>query len=98
MILTPLLPSFNPDPCICRHVIYDYIVVSTFDWFPGLPVYHSRDLKHWELFTPILTDDEQVDLKKLPSAKGIWAPCLTYNEKEDMFSVVYGVMNSMNAR
>lgn len=43
-------------------------------------------------------DDEKVDLKKLPSAKGIWAPCLTYCEKEDLFYVVYGVMNSMNAR
>ena len=42
--------------------------------------------------------DEEVDLKKLPSAKGIWAPCLTYCEAEDMFYVVYGVMNSMNAR
>ena len=42
--------------------------------------------------------DEQVDLKKLPSAKGIWAPCLTYCEEEDLFYVVYGVVNSMNAR
>ena len=66
--------------------------------FPGIPVYHSKDLKHWELYTHILTDDEAVDLKKLPSAKGIWAPCLTYCEEEDMFYVVYGVMNSMNAR
>ena len=41
---------------------------------------------------------EEVDLKKLPSAKGIWALCLTYCEEEDMFYVVYGVMNSMNAR
>ena len=40
----------------------------------------------------------QVDLRKLPSAKGIWAPCLTYCEEEDTFYVVYGVMNSMNAR
>ena len=59
---------------------------------------HSKDLKNWELLTHVLTDDEEVDLKKLPSAKGIWAPCLTYCEKEDLFYVVYGVMNSMNAR
>lgn len=38
------------------------------------------------------------DLKKLPSAKGIWAPCLTYCEADDLFYVIYGVMNSMNAR
>jgi len=45
-----------------------------------------------------LTDDWKVDLKKLPSAKGIWAPCLTYCGQENLFYVVYGVMNSMNAR
>ena len=55
-------------------------------------------MKNWELYTHVLTDDEQVDLKKLPSAKGIWAPCLTYCAEEDLFYVVYGVMNSMNAR
>ena len=65
---------------------------------PGIPVYHSKDMKNWELYTHVLTDDEEVDLKKLPSAKGIWAPCLTYCEQEDLFYVVYGVMNSMNAR
>lgn len=98
MIHNPILPGFNPDPCICRKNNDYYLAVSTFEWFPGIPVYHSRDLVHWELYTHILTDDEQVDLKKLPSAKGIWAPCLTYCEAEDLFYVVYGVMNSMNAR
>ena len=98
MIQNPILPGFNPDPCICRKGDDYYMAVSTFEWFPGIPVYHSRDLKNWELYTHVLTDDEEVDLKKLPSAKGIWAPCLTYCEEEDMFYVVYGVMNSMNAR
>lgn len=98
MIQNPILPGFNPDPCICRKGNDYYIAVSSFEWFPGLPVYHSRDLKHWELYTHILTGDEKVDLKKLPCSKGIWAPCLTYDEEEDLFYVVYGVMNSMNAR
>ena len=98
MIQNPILPGFNPDPCICRKGDDYYLAVSTFEWFPGIPVYHSKDLKNWELYTHVITDDEKVDLKKLPSAKGIWAPCLTYCEEEDMFYVVYGVMNSMNAR
>ena len=64
----------------------------------GCPaVYHSRDLKHWELLTHIL-NDERVDLKKLPSAKGLWAPCLTWCAADGLFYLVYGVMNSMNAR
>ena len=55
-------------------------------------------MKHWELYSHALQNAENPDLKKLPSAKGIWAPCLTYCEAEDLFYVVYGVMNSMNAR
>ena len=98
MIKNPILPGFNPDPCICRKEDDYYLAVSTFEWFPGIPIYHSKDLKNWELYTHVLTDDETVDLKKLPSAKGIWAPCLTYCEEEDLFYVIYGVMNSMNAR
>lgn len=98
MIRNPIFKGFNPDPCICRKGQDYYAAVSTFEWFPGIPIYHSRDLKHWELYTHVLTDDETVDLKRLPSAKGIWAPCLTYCEQEDLFYVVYGIMNSMNAR
>lgn len=98
MIKNPILPGFNPDPCICRKGDDYYLAVSTFEWMPGIPVYHSKDLKNWELFTHVLTDDTEVDLKKLPSAKGIWAPCLTYCEEENLFYVVYGIMNSMNAR
>lgn len=98
MIRNPIFKGFNPDPCICRKGEDYYAAVSTFEWMPGIPVYHTKDMKHWELYTHVLTDDTNPDLKKLPSAKGIWAPCLTYCEKEDLFYVVYGVMNSMNAR
>ena len=98
MIHNPIFKGFNPDPCICRKGDDYYIAVSTFEWMPGIPVYHSKDMNNWELYIHVLTDDEEVDLKKLPSAKGIWAPCLTYCEQEDLFYVVYGVMNSMNAR
>lgn len=98
MIQNPIFKGFNPDPCICRKGEDYYAAVSSFEWMPGIPVYHSKDLKNWELYTHVITDDEQTDLKRLPSAKGIWAPCLTYCEQEDLFYVVYGVMNSMNAR
>ena len=94
----PILPGFNSDPCLCRRGEDYYLAVSSFEWFPGVPVYHSRDLRHWELLAHILTDDRQTDLRKLPSAKGIWAPCLTWCEQEGLFYLIYGVMNSMNAR
>ena len=98
MIKNPILTGFNPDPCICKKGDDFYIAVSSFEWLPGIPVYHSKDLKNWELYTHVLTLDSQVELRKLPSAKGVWAPCLTYCEEEDSFYVIYGVMNSMNAR
>ncbi len=98
MIKNPILPGFNPDPCVCRKGTDYYLAVSSFEWMPGIPVYHSKDLKNWELFTNILTDDHTPDLRNLPSAKGIWAPCLTYCAAEDLFYLVYGVMRSTNAR
>ena len=98
MIQNPILPGFHPDPCICRKGNDFYIAVSSFEWFPGIPIYHSKDMKHWELYSHALSNADEPDLKKLPSAKGIWAPCLTYCETDDLFYVVYGVMNSMNAR
>ena len=49
MIRNPILPGFHSDPCLCRRGDDYYLACSTFEWFPGIPVYHSRDLKHWEL-------------------------------------------------
>ena len=98
MLKNPIFPGFNPDPCICKAGDDYYIIVSSFEWMPGLPIYHSKDLKNWELYTHVIRSEKQADLRKLPSAKGIWAPCLTYCEEEKLFYVVYGVMNSMNAR
>lgn len=94
----PILPGFHADPSICRKGDDYYLAVSSFEWFPGIPIYHSRDLKHWELLTHGITDDQEADLMKLPSAKGIWAPCLTWCEKEGLFYLTYSVMHSMNAR
>ncbi len=98
MLQNPILPGFNPDPCICRCKEDYYIAVSSFEWFPGVPVYHSRDMKNWKLITHILSDETMTDLRRLPSAKGIWAPCLTFCEEDGLFYLLYSCMNSMNAR
>ncbi len=98
MIQNPILPGFNPDPSICRVKDDYYLAVSSFEWFPGVPVYHSKDLKHWELRTHVLTSENMIDLRRLPSAKGVWAPCLTYCETEGLFYLMYSCMNNMNAR
>ncbi len=85
-IRNPILTGFHTDPCICRKRDDYYIAVSSFEWFPGIPIYHSRDMKHWELYTHVLTDEKTCNLTRLPSAKGIWAPCLAYiMYSEDVF-------------
>ena len=53
-IRNPILPGFNPDPSICRVDEDYYIATSTFEWFPGVQIHHSRDLVNWHLLTHAL--------------------------------------------
>lgn len=94
----PILPGFNPDPSICRQEEDYYMAVSSFEWFPGIPIYHSKDMNNWKLITHALNDSKTADLRRLPSAKGVWAPCLTWCEEDQLFYLMYSIMNSMNAR
>ena len=55
MIKNPILKGFNPDPSICRVGDDYYIATSTFQWFPGVQIYHSKDLANWELVSHPLT-------------------------------------------
>ena len=54
----PVIPGFNPDPCILRVDKDYYIVTSSFEWFPGIPVYHSLDLVNWQQTGHILTEEK----------------------------------------
>jgi xylan 1,4-beta-xylosidase len=78
MIRNPVLPGFHPDPSICRAGEEFYIATSTFEWFPGVEIHHSRDLVHWRLITRPLTRVSQLDMRGNPDSGGIWAPCLTH--------------------
>ena len=51
----PILPGFRPDPSICRVGDDYYLVTSSFAYFPGVPVYHSKDLANWEQIGHVLT-------------------------------------------
>ena len=81
MIENPILRGFNPDPTIIRIGAEYYIATSTFEWWPGVCIYHSRDLKHWELHSHPLNRMSQLDMTGVPNGGGIWAPCLTYDGK-----------------
>lgn len=87
MIINPILKGFNPDPSICRVGDDFYIAVSTFEWFPGVQIHHSRDLKHWRLISRPLSTIKLLDMKGNPDSGGVWAPCLTY--KDGLFWLIY---------
>lgn len=77
----PILPGFHPDPSICRVGDDFYLVTSTFEYFPGIPVFHSRDLVHWEQIGHCLTRDSQVKLVPgAPNCLNIYAPTIRYHE------------------
>lgn len=79
-IINPILRGFNPDPSILRVGDDYYIATSTFEWFPGVQIHHSRDLRHWRLLTHPLTRRSQLDMLGNPNSGGIWAPCLSYSD------------------
>lgn len=76
----PVIPGFNPDPSVCRVGDDYYLVTSTFQYFPGVPVYHSKDLIHWEQIGNCLTRESQLNLKGASSNGGIYAPTIRYHE------------------
>jgi len=78
VITNPILPGFNPDPSICRAGDDYYIANSTFEWFPGVQIHHSKDLVHWRLAARPLDRLSQLDMRGCASSCGIWAPCLSY--------------------
>ncbi len=87
MIRNPILPGFNPDPSIVRVGADYYIATSTFEWFPGVQIHHSRDLVHWRLLTRPLRRASQLNMLGAPDSCGVWAPCLTY--ADGLFHLVY---------
>ena len=77
MIRNPILPGFNPDPSICWVGEDYYIATSTFEWYPGVQIHHSRDLVNWQLVARPLNRASQLDMRGNPDSCGIWAPCLS---------------------
>ncbi|HEY5038618.1 MAG TPA: family 43 glycosylhydrolase, partial [bacterium] len=74
----PILPGFHPDPSLCRVEDDFYLVNSTFEYFPGLPIYHSRDLVHWKLIGNALDRPSQLPLKGATDTGGLYAPTIRY--------------------
>ena len=87
MIHNPVLRGFNPDPSIVRVGEDYYIATSTFEWFPGVCIHHSRDLVHWRLAAQPLDSLTLLDMRGDPNSGGVWAPCLSWSD--GLFYLVY---------
>ncbi len=72
----PVIPGFFPDPSICRVDDTYYLVCSSFHYFPGVPLFESKDLINWTQIGHVLTRESQLPLSKANSAGGIYAPTI----------------------
>ena len=76
----PVLPGFQPDPSIVRVGEDFYLVNSTFSWFPGIPIYHSRDLVNWRLIGHAIDRPGQFDFSGLGTNRGVFAPAIEWHD------------------
>ncbi len=76
----PIIPGFHPDPSICRVGEDYYLVNSSFEYFPGVPIYHSRDLMNWHQIGHCLTRESQLPLGGVNASDGIYAPTIRYHD------------------
>ncbi|MEU4249975.1 glycoside hydrolase family 43 protein [Amycolatopsis sp. NPDC026612] len=80
-VANPVLPGFHPDPSVCRVGEDYYLVCSSFEYFPGVPLFHSRDLVHWAQLGNVLDRPSQLRLPvETPSSAGIYAPTLRHHD------------------
>ncbi len=79
-VKNPILPGFHPDSSICRAGDRYYLVNSTFSFFPGVPIYESRDLGSWRQIGNVLTRDSQLPVAGAGVSDGVYAPTLRFHD------------------
>lgn len=86
--LNPILGGFYPDPSICRKGNDYYLVNSSFSYYPGVPIFHSKDLVNWEPIGHVLNRPSQLKLDSIRLSGGIYAPAIQYNHHNDTFYMI----------
>ncbi|ELU43547.1 beta-xylosidase [Rhizoctonia solani AG-1 IA] len=76
----PIIPGFNPDPTILRTGDDYFVATSTFEFFPGVPIYHSKDLIKWTTIGHAFNRPNQLMMRGTAPSGGIFAPTLRYNK------------------
>jgi xylan 1,4-beta-xylosidase len=80
MTVNPVIPGFHPDPSVCRVDGDYYLACSSFEYYPGVPIFHSRDLVSWTQLGNALDRPSQLRLTTAPSSGGIYAPTLRHHD------------------
>lgn len=78
--LNPIIRGFHPDPSICRNGSEFFLVTSTFEFFPGVPLYRSENLANWTLINHCLSRDSQLPLRGCGHSSGIYAPTIRFHD------------------
>jgi xylan 1,4-beta-xylosidase len=76
----PVIPGFHPDPSVCRVDDTYYLVTSSFEYAPGVPIFRSTDLRSWEQISNVLDRPSQLDVTSAGPSGGIFAPTLRYHD------------------
>jgi beta-xylosidase len=80
LLPNPLIPGFNPDPSVVRVGDDYYLCTSSFEYLPGLPIYHSKDFIHWNLIGHVVTTEHQLASANIPTNGGAWAPTIRHHD------------------
>lgn len=80
LLPNPLIPGFNPDPSVVRVGDDYYLCTSSFEYLPGLPIYHSKDFIHWDLIGHVVTTEHQLASADIPTNGGAWAPTIRHHD------------------
>lgn len=79
-IKNPIIPGYYPDPSICRVGDDYYLACSSFEMWPGIPIFHSRDLVHWEQISNALTEGNGLHVERSCGVGGLMAPTIRYHK------------------
>lgn len=86
--MNPIMAGFYPDPSICRKGDTYYMVNSSFGYFPGVPIFTSKDLVNWKQIGHVLDRPSQFNFTRKGMSRGIFAPAIEYNQYNDTFYMI----------